>query len=109
MDTTPIIDVCDSCIEISTRPIRNTKEKPKLDVAIQCDDCGMWWELRYVKTIQYHLFEGKWRQLQWDWVARAYVPVTCQQRKCQEQARHRFSSGKRKWKCDYHAGVCIIA
>ncbi len=40
----------------------------------------------------------------------AYVPLECGQRRCREHARHRVATrGKRQFRCDRHAGVCIVA
>ncbi len=88
------VEVCESCIEISKRTFAGLKFwRGKREWKVQCEDCGGWWEIQ-------------WRI----GASTQYAPMECTQRRCTEQAKHKVAArGKRKYRCDRHAGVCIVA
>ena len=106
------MDICDTCIDISKRNARMDKGarySKQLERRVQCSECGSWWEWVYINTRRYYWSNKKWMTVSFGWGARGYVPMGCTQRRCMAHARHKVATkGKRKWKCDRHAGVCII-
>jgi hypothetical protein len=89
-----MIDICETCIEISCIDLTYELGDPRPAWIKQCSDCGLWWEHRFSRYLGWGI----------------YAPIECQQRRCLEHARHKVKArGKRKYKCDRHAGVCIIA
>ena len=108
--------VCDKCIEISLIDLRSSLDKMRRglrtpDRTIKCPKCGLWWEQRHVSTIQFSFNKriNKWKRTNIWFGEPIYIPMKCTQRRCMAQARHKVKTkGKRKYKCDRHAGVCII-
>lgn len=106
------MDVCETCIEISKRDPYRTWDGKKSAKTIQCEECGNIWAVSWTpRTISFRKNRaGEWIKCNWSWGFRHYAPVECTQRRCSGHARHKVASrGKRKYKCDHHAGVCIIA
>ncbi|MCK5019232.1 MAG: hypothetical protein KAS32_19385 [Candidatus Peribacteraceae bacterium] len=114
------VEVCDNCIVISCMDMGYYQQhKKNRHRRIQCQECGAWWELASVKTIKYVWYkkskynpniEPGWHRITWFYFHEVYVPMECSQRRCVDQAHHKVAkSGKRKYKCNKHAGVCIIA
>lgn len=102
--------VCNDCIEISQLDPGRTHDGKKLPYKLQCPACGSWWQQSGRKTIMFRRNrDGAWTRVRWSWIHfDLFTPVECQQRRCQAHATHK-TSGKRKWKCDRHAGVCVVA
>jgi ssDNA-binding Zn-finger/Zn-ribbon topoisomerase 1 len=103
-------EVCDSCIEISKMELEHWwRKSERREWKIQCPECGAWWEMTFVKRTRFTKGSDGWHHY-FGLGIPIYVPIECKQRRCKDQAKHKVSNkGKRKWKCDKHAGVCIIA
>lgn len=110
-----VIYVCHECIKISCETIDIFKRplgKKKSPEKKQCPACGLWWYKKGIKTIKFvwNKFKEEWYRFNYFFGEQIFSPLECTQRQCKEQARHKIKSkGKRKYKCDKHAGVCIIA
>lgn len=104
------MDICEECIKIgeckfSFSGKRIWKKK--------CESCGAWWEVKQIKTLKYHWDPCRQKYFNCDFLSRLgrFRPIQCEQKKCTEHARHKIKTNKKKkymYKCDKHAGVCII-
>ena len=113
---------CERCNEIANISLENRYHKyiardiipwwtgeTYLPERVQCSECGCLWEFSRLRTLRFFKLGGKpfW-QSPFEGPL-FYVPITCSQHKCSNQATFRLPHTKRKYKCNLHAGVCIIA
>ena len=109
-----MIEICDTCIKISLIDLRYSYYSglKRPEYIKQCPDCNFFWQQKRIQTIRFYWYKRieQWKRSNIWWGETIYSPMECTQRRCLVQARHKVKTkGKRKYKCDKHAGVCIIA